>query len=95
MLVELSTAIAWLRRNPGEDDALIEELTAQASAIVIDYLKRPDHGWDAETVPFHIKAAILHVLKRLYDDRDGEMDGGPLPPHVQALLARDRDPALS
>ena len=95
MLIDLPTALQWLNRNLGEDDALIQELADQATGIVIDYIKRPDHGWTTKTVPFHVRAAILHVLKRLYDDRDAEMDGGPFPAHIKSLLDRDRDPALA
>lgn len=95
MLIDLETALAWLKMQPGDDDELIQELSFQATAIVIDYIKRPDHGWTVQNVPFHVKAAILHVLKRLYDDRDAEMEGGPFPAHIKSLLDRDRDPALA
>jgi len=95
MLVDLTLAKHWLNLEPDFPDALVQPLTDQAQAIVIDFIKRPQHGWTQETVPAHVAAAILHVLKRLYDDRAGELEGGPLPDHVKDMLWRERDPALA
>lgn len=95
MLIDLDTAKVWLRVDHDDEDLLIQELADQAEALVIDYLKRPAHGWTRNTLPFHIRAAMFHVLKRLYDDRDAELEGGPFPAHIKSLLDRDRDPALA
>lgn len=95
MLVDLSTAKQWLRIDHDDEDWLVHILTDQASAMIVDYIKRPEHGWTVETVPAHVQAAIFHVLKRLYDDRDSELEGGPMPDHVKAILWRERDPALA
>ena len=95
MLVDLADAKRMLRVSHDDEDILIADLADQASEIVIDYIKRPDHGWTAATVPRHVQAAVFHVLKRLYDDPAGELDGGPLPQHIKELIWRDRDPALA
>lgn len=95
MLIDLNDAKAWLQIEHDRSDGLIQDLADEASAVVIDYIKRPDHGWDATTVPFHVKAAIRHVLMRLHEDRAAEMEGGPFPAHIKSLLDRDRDPALA
>jgi hypothetical protein len=71
------------------------DITAKAQAatdIVIDYIKRPDHGWDDATVPPLLKIAVLLVLGALADDREG---GAPLSDAVKSLLHRYRDPALA
>ena len=94
MLIDVYTAQEWLRTTH-EDAGFIQILIDQASQIVVDYIKRPDHGWTPETVPPHVQAAVMHVLLRLYDDRQGELPGGPLPQHVKDLLWRERDPALA
>ena len=98
MLISEATAKSYLRLSDEEAtevELTLEMFCVQATDIVIDYLKKPDHDWTVDDVPPHIRAAILHVLKRLYDDRGAELEGGPLPDHIKALLERDRDPALA
>lgn len=95
MLIDLATAKRTLRVLGNHDDLEIQQAADRASAIVIDYIKRPDHGWTAQTVPLHIQAAICIVLKRLYDDRAGELEGGFLSQAVRDLLWRERDPAMA
>ena len=95
MLVDLQTAKEWLRVTHDDEDFLIQSLADQASAMVVDFIKRPDHGWTVHTLPPHVQAAVFHVLKRLYDDRDGELEGGPLAPHIKDMLWRERDPAIA
>ena len=95
MLVDLRTAKEWLRVNHDDEDLMIQRLADQATSLVIDFIKRPDHGWTPDTVPPHVEAAIFHVMKRLYDDRDGELEGGALAPHIKDMLWRERDPAIA
>lgn len=95
MLVDLQTAKEWLRVTHDDEDLLIQALADQASALVVDFIKQPEHGWTVQTLPPHVQAAVFHVLKRLYDDRDGELEGGPLAPHIKDMLWRERDPAIA
>ena len=95
MLVDLRTAKDFVDVIGDDRDLFIQDLADQATAIVIDFIKRPDHGWTVDTVPLHVKSAILHVLRRLYDDRSGELEGGPLAPHIKDMLWRERDPAIA
>lgn len=71
----------------------VADKAKDATGIIIDYLKRPDHGWTVETVPFPVKAAILLVLTALFEDREGQQD--PISDAVKSLLARLRDPAVA
>ena len=69
----------------------------RAEETVVDYRKKPNHGWKEGTVPKTVQTAILLVLTALSDDRDGSGEGdyfalgGP----VARLLARHRDPAIA
>lgn len=87
----------------GNDDRLPDVTLAleQAEDAVIDYLKNPDHGWDAETVPKRVSSAIMMVAEAIYDGGDKAADvlsglgtGDPRN-KVVALLYRLRDPALA
>lgn len=75
----------------GPIDQDIDEKILQASHIVTDYIKRPEHGWTDADAPPLIKAAVLIVLSVLFD-RPGE---DPLTPGVKNILHRYRDPALA
>ena len=70
-----------------------------ASDIVIDYIKRPDHGWDEVYAPPLIKAAVLLLIGQLDAIREGGEGtatmGPTLPDPVRAILHRYRDPALA
>lgn len=87
----------------GQDDRLpdIQSAIAQAEDAVIDYLKKPDHGWTAENVPPRVSAAIMIVAQALYDGGDTAADilsglGSSDPRNrVVGLLIRLRDPALA
>lgn len=103
-LVTLEQAAAHLRldMSPDEDATDLETKLADATATVIDYLKKPDHGWTAETVPGPVRAAIMLVLGAMWSNREGlggagtpQMWVNPISPSVEALLARHRDPALA
>lgn len=62
----------------------------EASAIVVDYLKKPDHRWTDETVPLPVRTAILMVAQAM---DAGEPD--PLSRGVKDLLRRFRHPAYA
>lgn len=103
-LVDAATAARHLNASP-EDQEFTEDIAIkieQATAIVIRYIKRPNHGWTASTNPAAdtefaiVQAAILKVLGNLYKFRGDDtpvMD--PLSPDVIALLSMVRDPSLA
>lgn len=88
---------------PVYDDPRLPDIhlkMAQATDIVVDYIKKPDHEWTVQTVPGQVSAAILLVIASLFDDfRAAEMlaglSGGDLKNPVVALLHRMRDPSLA
>lgn len=96
-LITKEQAKQQLRIDYNDQDADLEMKMEQASDIIIDYLKKPDHGWTNQTVPKPVQAAILLVLTALWDDRTGSGDGDYLAPNgpVARLLVRFRDPALA
>ena len=73
-------------------DADLTMKAQQATAIVSNYLKRPDDfDWltvDATELSV-VKAAILEVTRNLFEGLD------PLPQFVKDILWRYRDPALA
>lgn len=97
MLVNFQMAKESLNISEAVDDldAKIQDQLDMASQIVIDYIKRPEHGWTQDTTPLHVKAAVLHILRRIHDDPMGELEGGWLSPVAKDLLHRERDPALA
>jgi hypothetical protein len=101
MTITLDVAKAHLRVDHTDDDADIERRIAHASAIVLDYIKKPSDWTAIDSVHGAIvEAATLMVLSKLYDDRNiGEEDSqvalGYLAPEVTAILHRLRDPALA
>lgn len=94
-LVTIGDVRDRLRIDASDDDFDVQAMTEQATDIVVDYLKKPDHSWTSETAPPRIKAAILLVVGRLYMDREGQLEGGILSEAVKALVYRDRDPAIA
>ncbi len=90
-LVTLAEAKAHLRVLNTDHDTDITMKMGQASDIIIDYIKTPDHGWTDSTAPNLIKAAILLVLGTLFDEREG----AGIPDGVKDILWRYRDPALA
>lgn len=84
-----------------EDDRTpdVEWKIAQATEIVIDYLKKPDHEWTTEDVPGQVSAAIILVIRALIDGEEAELLSGlakgDTATPVVALLMRLRDPALA
>lgn len=99
-LITLDTAKAHLGVTTTDDDALITDKAAQASAIVVDYLTARGTidgiDWTEATVPGPVKAAILVMLTHLYEHRGDDM----IPDEavwkaIERLLVRSRDPALA
>lgn len=90
--------------DPSRDDEL-EPLREEATAIVIDYIKRPAHGWAESTDPAAgspydqdfviVTAAIKQVLTNLLRHRGDTDDAGPLTERVKQMLHRLRDPAIA
>ncbi|NLS07613.1 phage gp6-like head-tail connector protein [Rhizobium sp. P32RR-XVIII] len=78
----------------------IELKISQAEDAVLDYLKKPDAGWDETTVPARVNAAVLLLVQSLLDEANtggllpGLGSGDPKSP-VVALLYRLRDPAIA
>lgn len=78
----------------------VELKISQAEDAVIDYLKKPDHGWTEENVPGRVSAAVMILVQSLLDDAatpeliSGLGTGDPKNP-VVALLYRLRDPSLA
>jgi hypothetical protein len=102
-LVTLAQVNLALRLDLVENDERIPDIELkikQAEDAVVDYLKKPDHGWDDATVPGRVSAAVLLVIQSLLDEADtgglltGLGTGDPKNP-VVALLYRLRDPALA
>ena len=109
-LVTLDQAKLQLRIPPTqtEHDDDIELKIAQASALVVDYIKRPDHGWEPgspgspgggspqDDLAFTIaQAAVLEVLTNLWVNRGDADVVGPITPRVEAMLHRLKEWSLA
>lgn len=106
MLVSMDEARNHLRIDSiDEDPDLILKIHA-ASGAVLGYLKSAadkykgeDGEFDADRIPFEVKASVLLMLGYLSKDRDNddgrEYEQGFLPRPVTALLYPLRDPALA
>lgn len=98
-LVTLDRAVAHLRIDGNDQDEELLLKVTDASEVVVDYLKRPDHGWDEVTAPGQVQAAVLLVLGALWSQREGVGQNAenldPISPAVVSLLRRMRDPALA
>jgi hypothetical protein len=98
-LVSLDRAKAHLHIDWNDQDEELAAKVTDASDTVVDYLKRPDHGWDETTAPGQVQAAVLLVLGALWSQREGvgqnAADLDPISPAVASLLRRMRDPALA
>jgi len=105
-LITIEQARRQVRLAPDDtslDDEL-EPLREVATAIVIDYIKRPNHGWtesyDPAGSPYDsdfviVTAAIAEVLVNLWRHRGDEAVDGPITKRVELMLERLRDPALA
>lgn len=98
-LVTLERAKAHLHIDWTDQDEELAQKVSDASDTIIDYLKRPDHGWDEESAPGQVQAAVLLVLGALWSHREGvgqnAEDLDPISPAVASLLRRMRDPAIA
>lgn len=102
-LVTRSQVNLALRLDLVEGDERIPDIDlkiSQAEDAVVDYLKKPNHGWDETTVPGRVSAAVMLVVQSLLDEANtggllpGLGTGDPKNP-VVALLYRLRDPAIA
>src|SRR5688572_21505306 len=102
-LIALEDAIRHLKltdADPDDQDLALKLLHAEA--LVVNYLKRPSHGWTIDTDPETdlefaiVQAAILKVLANLdaADRGDAEKPRDPMD-GVLLMLGPLRDPALA
>lgn len=78
----------------------VELKIVQATDIVLDYIKKADDEWTADTVPGRVSAAIIMVVQCLFDDGAqaellAGLAGGDLKNPLVAILYRLRDPAIA
>lgn len=102
MLITFEDARRHLRISASDTDSAedLQFKMQQAESLVINHIKRPDHGWTVATANDHelaiVQAAILKVLGNLYRFRgDQEKPMVALSPDVIAMLSMLRDPALA
>lgn len=91
VLVTLTQVKEALVIETDELDSQLLLRCEEASGIIVDYLKNPNHGWTDRTVPAVVRAAILMATRVLYDDPTAN----PISQGVIDILARSRDPALA
>lgn len=100
-LITLDQAKGQIQITHDQDDTKIAEKLNEASAIVLDYLKKPGNCWQdnsgrPRSVPYLIQSAVKLVTAALYENADGNENAPqPLSQAVKDILARHRDPALA
>lgn len=98
-LISIDRIKRHLYIDGGEHDADLMDRAVEATAVVVDYLKTPHHGWTEETVPPNVRAAILLVAADLWERRGMGMKPSEgdavLTDTVKSLLHRLRDPAIA
>lgn len=98
-LVTPAQVKAHLLIDHDEDDQKIDEITIDASEMMLNYLKKPIDYWQNTAqepvgVPGSVRAATLKVAAALYENRDGS--GTPaLSQDVKDMVHRYRDPAFA
>ncbi len=96
-LITFEQAAAQLKLDEAaEADEEVYREMLDATGIIIDYLKKPAHGWTTVTVPASVRASILLVLTDLHEHR--APSEGPdlyITKTVKNLLYRQRDPAIA
>lgn len=92
-LVTLAEVKADLNILNADRDTELTLKAELATDIVMGYIKKDadELYWDDETVPYRVKAAVLLVVRSLFNDDNAD----PLTEGVKAILHRDRDPALA
>lgn len=103
--LDLDAEIAADESDDDADTARLDDVElkiAQATDAVLDYLKIEEEyvTWTTDTVPGRVSAAIILIVKSLYDDSGkaemlSGLANGDLTNPVVALLYRLRDPALA
>lgn len=98
-LVSLDRLKRHLYIDGAEHDADLADRAAEATAIIVDYLKTPEHGWTIDTVPPNVRSAILLCAADLWERRGTGMKPSEgdavLTETVKSLLHRLRDPAYA
>jgi uncharacterized phage protein (predicted DNA packaging) len=87
MEVTLDEAKTYLRVSSSDEDELIKNLIASATAIVQDIARFSDDEWEAneEKVLIRIRIAVLYTVAYLYEHRE-EADHSQLNLTLRALL---------
>ena len=87
MEVTLDEAKTYLRVSSSDEDELIKNLIASATAIVQDIARFSDEEWEAseEKILIRMRIAILYTVAYLYEHRE-EADHSQLNLTLRALL---------
>ena len=105
-LITLAIAKTHLRITDTDHDADVQLKLDQAEAAVLDYLKpartgelRTDWPWNTATLPAPVQAAMLVLLRYLYDAERGDEASAEKPSTVweviSNLVIRYRDQAIA
>ena len=105
-LITLAIAKTHLRITDTDHDADVQLKLDQAEAAVLDYLKpartgeaRTDWPWTTATLPAPVQAAMLVLLRYLYDAERGDEASAEKPSTVweviSNLVIRYRDQAIA
>lgn len=98
MLITTEEAKQHLQIDYDDADDEVTRLATEASAVVLDYLKRPMTEWqdvdgNPVDVPGPVVVAVKLVLGELFKSREATAD--PISPSVIRLLDRLRGPAFA
>jgi len=97
-LITLEAAKAQLYIPAAEtrNDAAVTAVAAEASDIVVQYLKRPVEApvWDETTTPPRVQAVVKAWVGHLWTHRDDAADFDKVWALMVNMLAGDRDPAV-
>lgn len=98
MLISVADGKRHLRITDNDHDLDVQQKIAEASVIIIDYLKvGDDPPWTTEAeTPEHVRAAIKLMLTHLYEHRGDNMETDErLWDAIGRILGRSRDPTLA
>lgn len=91
-LITLAEAKGYLRVDHADEDAEIQRMVDQASALIVGYVTVDGaDAWTDQTAPGEARSAAQMMVASLYDDRLGD----PFKPGVKSMLRRLRDPSLA